>query len=357
MHRDYSAKGVRFFYVYKSLAHPETNGFVPPITLDERLAHIAEAKRQLRTEIPWLCDTMDNDLKHALGNAPNSEFIVAPNGELVSAERWSNPQQLRSKLAELVGESERVTDPRELDLGTVAKTAKAKQGVVPRLDIPNGMSAIVVKPIERQRSGKTEPFYVKLRAEMAKGQDESKLYLGFFLDPIHKVHWNNLAEPLEFEIETPDGVELTETSGRAPEIEEPADSDPREFLLSVRGQSDEPLKVTVRYFACDDGDRFCKAVTQEYELHMQRDPDGGSRRSNRGRSRMQGRPGGSERAGMNRQQMMQRIRSVHQRIRAALDRDRDGTISADELDRASASLRALTDRDGVIRVLPRRPTP
>ena len=96
IYRDYRDKGVQFFYVYKSLAHPENNGYVSPFTQKERLLHIAEFKKQLGSEIPWLCDTLSNDLKHALGDAPNSEFVVGPSGKLVHARSWSDPEQLRN---------------------------------------------------------------------------------------------------------------------------------------------------------------------------------------------------------------------------------------------------------------------
>ena len=39
--RDYASKGVKFFYVYRALAHPENNGFVKPFSINERLMHVA----------------------------------------------------------------------------------------------------------------------------------------------------------------------------------------------------------------------------------------------------------------------------------------------------------------------------
>jgi hypothetical protein len=30
--RDYSDRGVKFYYIYKALAHPENNGYVTPFT-------------------------------------------------------------------------------------------------------------------------------------------------------------------------------------------------------------------------------------------------------------------------------------------------------------------------------------
>ena len=69
VYRDYSAKGVKFYYLYKALAHPGLNGYIRPHTLEERLMHIEEAKRTLGSEIPWLADSMENELRHAIGNA------------------------------------------------------------------------------------------------------------------------------------------------------------------------------------------------------------------------------------------------------------------------------------------------
>ena len=117
IYRDYSPKGVRFYYIYKSLAHPETNGYVTPFTRAERLMHVKEAQRTLASEITWLCDSMSNDLKHALGNAPNSEFVIDPEGKVARRRAWSSPEELRSDLAELVGPVEDPTKASDVRLG------------------------------------------------------------------------------------------------------------------------------------------------------------------------------------------------------------------------------------------------
>ena len=104
MYRDYGPKGVKFFFIYKTLAHPELAGdYVQPFTLDERLAHARQAEKQLGATIPWLVDAMDNRLKHALGDRPNSEFIIDPKGKVVRKRAWSHPAQVRKDLEELVG--------------------------------------------------------------------------------------------------------------------------------------------------------------------------------------------------------------------------------------------------------------
>ena len=65
--------------------------------------HVDEAKRTLGSKIPWICDNMNNGLKHTLGNRPNSEFIIDPDGRIVVSRDWSRPEELRSDLQRLVG--------------------------------------------------------------------------------------------------------------------------------------------------------------------------------------------------------------------------------------------------------------
>lgn len=52
VYQDYKdVDDVQFFYLYKTLAHPEYQGYVQPATLEERLAHIPEVKRVLDTSL------------------------------------------------------------------------------------------------------------------------------------------------------------------------------------------------------------------------------------------------------------------------------------------------------------------
>ena len=76
LERDYTPKGVRFYYVYKALAHPEHNRYVAPVTLEERLMHVKEAERTLGSRVEWLCDTMSNDLSAALGVLEQRVLLV-----------------------------------------------------------------------------------------------------------------------------------------------------------------------------------------------------------------------------------------------------------------------------------------
>ena len=151
------------------------------------------------------------------------------------------------------------------------------------------MVPVQVQPIADSTDGL---FYVKLRAEVEPQYFDSgagTLYLGFFLDPLYEVHWNNRVMPVRYEIEAVGGVAVTPTVGKGPDVEIDADADPREFLVDLCelpadsfGQTGQQIKLSVQYFACDDAETFCKPVTQHYLITLQRDPDGGSRRAGRG---------------------------------------------------------------------------
>ena len=294
-----------FYYLYKALAHPELDGYVTPFTLEERLMHVAEAERTLGSEITWLADTMENDAKHALGDSPNSEFVFDKEGRLVNKRLWSDPEALREDLAKLVGSVKTPSRVSDLEMKTQLKREGADKNVVPRLEVPWGMQALRVEPLPDDPD---MPFYVKLRAEAERsllGDDEGKLYLGFFLDPLYKVHWNNLVDAIHFELDLPEAVSATPSSDHGPNVDVDADADPREFLIDVEGSSDAPIEATVHYFACDDAETFCVPVTQRYHVFLERDPDGGRR--------MTGARGG----------MMQRF--------LERDADGDGRISREEV--------------------------
>jgi hypothetical protein len=276
VYQDYAPKGVAFYYIYRTLAHPQWDGYVAPFTLKERLKHIREAKRRLGTRIPWLSDNMGNELKRALGDAWNSEFIVDPHGRIVRKRLWSIPDELRSELERLIGPVESPTLPSDVHINPQPPPKRAARGVVPRVDPPARTLPLKVAP---KHTGSEIPYYAKLRAEIDRGffgAGEGKLYLGFHLDPLYRVHWNNRAKPIRFEIQAPEGIVVSPNSGEGPEVDADADADPREFLLDVKTDgSEEPIELKVYYFACDDDQTFCVPVTQGYDIRLEHDSDAG----------------------------------------------------------------------------------
>ncbi|MFN3191201.1 MAG: hypothetical protein ACE361_11800 [Aureliella sp.] len=268
MFRDYRDK-VNFFYIYKRLAHPETNNLIEPANIGERLKHIAEAKRMTGTEIPWLCDSMDSTATKAYGETYNGEFVIAPNGKVVRQRFWSNPKTLRSDLVDLVGAVEKPTEIADLPVRFRPEPREVASGVLPRLDLPGGLQPVEV---EYSPIGAERPLFVKLRAEVMPRPNDGglySLYLGFYPDPIHKVHWNNAAGAVTARlVPSSDGL-LRKQKLEAPVPGVPSDCDPRMFLVNLeRLESSDTLTISLRYVICDDAETFCFPVTQEFKVNM-----------------------------------------------------------------------------------------
>ena len=292
--RDYADKGVNFYYVYKPLAHAEYDGYLVPVTIEERLMHVEEAKRRLGTSVVWLADTMDHVFHDAMGQTPNSEIVIDPDGIVVVARTWSDPEALRRDLERFIGPVDHPTTIADLDLPAQPPSPTVAKGIVPRIERPGGMMTLLLEP---ELESSDQPFYVKIRAEGDLGvltNGNGTMYLGFHLDPLYRVHWNNEAGPVKFELKAPPGVTVTPASGTGPDVEAPADADPREFLVDVTASNvDEPLELDVFYFACDDALTFCIPVNQSYRVYLQQDMNHGPSHAGRG---SQG-PGGPTGAG------------------------------------------------------------
>ena len=261
--------------MYKALAHPEWDGYVTPYTLEERLAHIAEAQRTLQSRFTWLCDSMDNRLKHAMGDRPNSEFVVNADGVIVASRSWSDPKALRADLERLVGPVAEPTAVEDLDFIYAPPPSLAPRGVVPRITKPARMEGV---KFTADWSAHDEPWYMKLRPEASRELLQAgagQLYLGFRPDPLHGVHWNNLdGEAIRVKLEAPEGVQLSDSLLTGPDVSAPADSDAREFLVKIDSAAPgAEITVTVSYFACSDAEGWCKPIEQRYTVRLERDPD------------------------------------------------------------------------------------
>ncbi|MDF1824660.1 MAG: hypothetical protein P1U68_08455 [Verrucomicrobiales bacterium] len=354
IYRDYKSKGVDFYFIYKSLAHPERDGLVQPVTIDERLAHIKKAKVQLSTTIPWIADSMSNELKNALGNRNNSEIVVSPDGTMVVARDWSDPSALRLDLERLVGKAETLTEVTDLKAQAPAAGdghAAIPRGIVPRVERPDSSEPLIVT------TKGDEPFYLKLRAEAEKSvarESKGTLHLSFQLDPIHEVHWNNLAPPMRYSIAVPEGAIFTPSSGEAAKVSAAkADMDPREFLVELDLSTVEagtPIIISVDYFACDDADRWCKPVTQTFEISLETDRDagrvqipGGGRGGTKGGG-MKGRGKGSAGPG--------RGMPSAENILSRFDTNEDGALSREEATGPMAQRfdQMDTNRDGSVSI-------
>ena len=295
-----------------------------PVLLEERIAHTARAKEEYGTEIPWLADSMANDLKHAFGDKNNSEFVISPDGTVLLARNWSDPDQLRRDLERLVGKAEKTTEPVRRQNQTSPPKPDEKliaRGVVPRVERPEGSEPLRVTTHPGDNG---EPLYLKLRAEASaalRTVGKGPLFIGLHLDPIHHVHWNNLAPPLQYKIAAPDEVAVTPSSGEAIQVTDvEADADPREFLVEVdRASLEHPIDLTVDYYACDDQDEWCKALTQRFTITWETDPDGGRVQS-----------GNRNRRGARKSRLPESGGPTPSRILARYDANGDEKISRDE---------------------------
>jgi len=266
--RDYAPKGVDFYYIYKPLAHPEYYNYVNPVTIEERLMHVAEAKRRLGSSVSWLADTMDSRYYNSTGRAPNSEMVIGPDGRVLSRRTWSDPAALRADLERFVGPVDDPTTIADLDLPTQPPLPTAAKGIVPRIEKPSRMFALPTEPVVDDNG---VPFYAKLRAEAdpsllrtGKGQ----MYIGFHLDPLYEMHWNNEAGPVRFSITSAAGATVTPSSGVGPDLDQAADADPREFLVEVAMEDvTQPLDLDLFYFVCDDAITFCIPVKHSYKIY------------------------------------------------------------------------------------------
>ena len=93
--------------------------------------------------------------------------------------------------------------------------------IVPGIRRPSAMVPLKIVPGKQKRP---VPFYATLRAAVDPPfltRGEGKLYLGFHLDPLYAVHWNNRVKPLEFRLETPEGVRVTPNRGTGPRSSNP----------------------------------------------------------------------------------------------------------------------------------------
>ncbi|MEM7476347.1 MAG: hypothetical protein AAF483_15235 [Planctomycetota bacterium] len=269
------------------------------------------------TQIPWLCDSMDDSATKAFGGTYNGEFVLDPDGKIVRQRFWSNPRTLRADLTELVGEVESPTKIKDLPVRFRPEPREVASGVVEPIKLPRGLTPIKIKylPLDNER-----PLFVKLRAELtprknAKGKYQ--MFLGFYPDPIHKVHWNNLAGRIRVSFDAPAALGITAEELEGPKVDEDSDVDPRMFLIDLASKESsagrrEPIKISLKYVICDDAETFCFPVTQQFEVTTE--PLGN----------------GSTRPGIFLVQMFKDVRK--------LDKDGDGKITAEELGQGNVTL-------------------
>ena len=78
---DYKGEDIQFYYFYKSLRHPELEGYVQAQNMQERLLQLAELRKKLGTQVPWISDTIDDSMRIGLGANSQSVYLIHPKGK------------------------------------------------------------------------------------------------------------------------------------------------------------------------------------------------------------------------------------------------------------------------------------
>ncbi|MDF7808707.1 hypothetical protein P4E94_14760 [Pontiellaceae bacterium B12219] len=275
--RDYYPKGIRFYYIYRNLKHPENNGYIKAFDIRERARQSQLAKELLNTAVPWLYDEMDNQTAKALvRNKDAAVFIFSKEGEEFYAGALSDTETFRGVLKNLAGD---IAQPFNID-------SLPEPGLKP-INIP--LSTVTSLPQTNPRSDKfiplqttpgdsRMPYYVKARVEGNQELLESgngKLYLGFYIDPLYNVEWNNLADPLKYTITCSKGV-VAPSINTAPRVTSTAtDSEPRGFILQARQLDlNQPMNMEITYSVYTTAKRTVE-VTQQYAIYLTKDTFGG----------------------------------------------------------------------------------
>ncbi len=277
--RSYDSADIRFFYIYHYLSHPENNGYLQPFHIFERARQAQLAGQLLRNRIPWLLDTMDNQAAKALEHAEDNHsiFIYSADGRQRFSGTITDTAAFRKALGNLSDAPDPTTDP-ATPLPPKIKPINLKPAeVVNRIQFHPATDAFLPLKISPKKS--RSPYYVKLRAEANHALLKSgngKVYLGFHVDPLYNMEWNNKKDPLKYTVFTSKGV-LAPSTKRAPRVQDrPTDSEPREFILDAR-QLDlsKPLSIKIEYYVSSPDRRKRKKVSQSYLVHLKPDPYAG----------------------------------------------------------------------------------
>ena len=271
---DYAPKEVQLFFVYKSLRHPELDGYVEAQHISERLLMIKEVKKKLGTKVPWIADDMDDNIRIALNAGSQSVYLIGPDGEIIKGWGKLNEQDLRQLLSEKVGNPSTLTTVKDLNLTAIKRYEKrSNENTNIGIQRPEGLNILSIKPKKPE-----DIYYVKLRAEADNALLETgngKLALGFFPDPIHDAHWNNLTTPMKYVLELPEGVTATPQEASAEKGVGESDTEPRQFWVNINGAKPaDKIVLTLHYFGCTP--TMCEALTHEYIISI-RPEDNGAR--------------------------------------------------------------------------------
>ncbi len=278
MAKDFKPKHVGFFYIYRFLTHPENNGYVQPFNQLERARQVQHSQDLLKTETDWLYDTMENQTAEALApENTKSVFLFSKSGEELYSGTLEEMESLRNALENIAGPSDTKTDPDQFPAPRIAAVNPMKPLVLDRIHFdPENEHYLPLDIVPKESQ---TPYYAKLRAEASQEllqTGNGRLYLGFNLDPLYRMEWNNEESALKYEIRPMKGV-VAPSVKSAPIISEYAtDTDPREFILSARQlDTTQPIMLRVQYSVYSPALKRSANIQQQYIINLRPDPFGG----------------------------------------------------------------------------------
>ncbi len=276
---DFKPLNVGFCYLYRALTHPENNGYLQPYNLKERAKHVQAAKTVLSTKTPWLFDAMDNQALQAVQHSSgNNVFIYSAEGAELFSGKLDDPETLRETLQELAGPASTETSPKRFRSPKISPRKVIAPKLLERVYFnpeTDPFVPLLITPKQAQAA-----FPMKLRAEADSALLETgngRLYLGFHVDPLYPLEWDNNATPLQYMIQAPGGL-AAPSSDFAPKVTMQAhDTEPREFVLTARQlDRSKPLQLRVEFTAYSPLQEKSIRITQHYAIQLEQDPFGGT---------------------------------------------------------------------------------
>jgi hypothetical protein len=215
LNKAYGARGVSFYNVLSREPHPGFYGFDQPDSLEERKEYVRLADAELRMEIPWIIDVMDNTMQKTYGRMPNSEFIIAADGTLLESREWADPDLLKKFLESNVGPSG-ISEEEWEELGKQDFTMMAvgNNDEVPATEVPRSVLHDL-EVIRRDRVGGI-PFSFKAGTLPPKvtAEGQSRLYLTITPDESKRVTFDK-EEQIVIELSDVKGINPIKTTLKA----------------------------------------------------------------------------------------------------------------------------------------------
>lgn len=272
LNADFSQKDIQFFYVFKSLRHPELDGFIEAQNLSERLLMVQEAKKRLGTKTPWLVDAMDDNIRIALRSGSQSVYLISPEGKIINGWGKLDEPALREILINKLGAPKTLTTVKDLKLPSITRNAKRlNEDSNTGIFRPEGMTILSIKPLKPE-----DTYYVKLRAEADNNlitTGSGKMALTFLPDPIHHAHWNNLTPPMKYVLTVPKSITASPQEATAQTGTGDSDTNPRQFWVTLNNAKPlDEIELTLHYYGCTPD--MCKAMTHKYLIKITPDSSG-----------------------------------------------------------------------------------